>query len=79
MAKMTEPQLYNGFGTDTTKTNGYSNGYTPRINGYTQENGIEVDADAVMVGDAPTNKSSLVSDDDPLVYGMCSIHIATFF
>lgn len=68
IAKVTEPSLYNGFGAETITTNGRSNGYTPRINGYTQENGIEVDVDAVLVADVQAT-------DDPLVYGAFSISI----
>jgi transcription initiation factor TFIIE subunit alpha len=43
---------------------GIGNGVGLVINGYTPENGIEVEQDAVMVGDA-----ALSPDDDPLVYG----------
>jgi transcription initiation factor TFIIE subunit alpha len=43
---------------------GIGNGLGVVINGYTPENGIEVEQDAVMVGDA-----TLLLEDDPMVYG----------
>ena len=43
---------------------GIGNGVGVVINGYTSENGIEVEQDAVMVGDA-----ALLPEDDPMVYG----------
>jgi transcription initiation factor TFIIE subunit alpha len=43
---------------------GIGNGVGVVINGYTPENGIEVEQDAVKVGDAV-----LLPEDDPMVYG----------
>ena len=43
---------------------GIGNGVGVVINGYTPENGIEVEHDAVMVGD-----TAMLPEDDPMVYG----------
>ena len=44
---------------------GIGNGVGVVINGYTPENGIEVEQDAIMVGGV-----ALLPEDDPMVYGM---------